>query len=75
MRDPCDVRQTASAVDVNSLRQLMTATVKGPVLVDTPAYLLREPSGKPNVIQKARPPGLQEVTRLPAPLLLGSWKS
>jgi hypothetical protein len=51
MRDPCDVRQTASAVDVSSLRQLMTATVEGPVLVDTMANLFREPSGKPNAIQ------------------------
>lgn len=56
MRDPCDVRQTASAVDVSSLRQLMTATVEGPVFVDTVAYLHREPSGKPNAIQKARTP-------------------
>ena len=56
MRDPCDVRETASAVDVSSLQQLMTATVEGPVLVDTLGYLLREPSGKPNAIQKARIP-------------------
>ena len=50
------MRQTASAVEVRSLRHFMTTTVEGHVLADNLAYLLPVQSGKPKTIQKARIP-------------------